>query len=158
VADVDGDTLPDIVTANRLGDDVSVLRGDGVGGFDAPRRFATGDEPSAVQVADVDLDGHVDLVTANEGSDDFRVLLGTGGGRFAPAAAFETGREPVALAVALLDGDAVPDVVTVNRLTGEVSVRAPEPTFGSAFTVGLVVLGVMTRRRTRLIPSCRRSP
>ena len=42
VADLDGDTVPDLVTAN--GDDVSVLLGNGDGSFqDARVSFAAGD-------------------------------------------------------------------------------------------------------------------
>ena len=48
VADLDGDTLPDLVTANRWSDDVSVLLGNGDGSFQVASSFAAGDGPFSV--------------------------------------------------------------------------------------------------------------
>jgi hypothetical protein len=75
VADLDGDTVPDVVTANLFSDDVSVLLGNGDGSFQAAASFAAGDRPYSVAVADPDGDGVPDLVTANHRGDDVSVLL-----------------------------------------------------------------------------------
>ncbi len=75
VADLDGDTVPDLVTANRNSDDVSVLLGNGDGTFQAAVSFPAGEQPSSLAVADLDGDTVPDLVTANEVSDDVSVLL-----------------------------------------------------------------------------------
>ena len=91
VADLDGDTVPDVVTANEFSDDVSVLLGNGDGTFQAAVSFAAGDGPQSVAVADLDGDTVPDLVTANTGSDDVSVLLGNGDGSFQAAVSFAAG-------------------------------------------------------------------
>ncbi len=65
VADLDGDSVPDLVTANSSSDDVSVLLGNGDGSFQAAAFFAAGDGPNSVAVADLDGDSVPDLVSAN---------------------------------------------------------------------------------------------
>jgi hypothetical protein len=75
VADLDGDTVPDLVTANAVSHDVSVLLGNGDGTFQAAVAFAAGNRPWSVAVADLDGDTVPDLVTANAVSDDVSVLL-----------------------------------------------------------------------------------
>jgi hypothetical protein len=127
VADLGGDSVPDLVTANRDSDDVSVLRGNGDGSFQATVSFAAGDRPFSVAVADLDGDGVPDVVTANLErapftGDDVSVLLGNGDGSFQAAVSFAAGDEPVFVAVADLDGDGVPDLVTANRDSDDVSV------------------------------------
>ena len=45
IGDLDADGTPDLATANNFGDSVSVLLGDGAGGFGAKTDFATGQRP-----------------------------------------------------------------------------------------------------------------
>jgi hypothetical protein len=115
VADLDGDTVSDLVTANAGSDDVSVLLGNGDGTFQAAVSFAAGDGSTSVAVADLDDDSIPDLVTANAGSGDVSVLLGNGDGSFQAVASFPADASPRSVAVADLDGDTVRDLVTVNR-------------------------------------------
>jgi len=122
VADLDGDTVPDLVTANLLGGDVSVLLGIGDGRFQAAVSFAAGANPRSVAVADLNGDTVPDLVTANQSSNDVSVLLGRGDGRFRAAVSFAAGSSPRSVAVADLDGDTVPDLVTANNASSDVSV------------------------------------
>jgi hypothetical protein len=122
VADFDGDSVPDLVTANFLSDDVSVLLGNGGGTFQAAVAFAAGDFPISVAVADFDGDSVPDLVTANDRSDDVSVLLGNGDGSFQAAVFFVVGNGPVSVAVADFDGDSVPDLVTANSSNDDVTV------------------------------------
>ncbi len=75
VADLDGDTIPDLVTANRDSNDVSVLLGNGDGRFRAAVSFAAGTLPFSVAVADLDGDTIPDLVTTNVSSDDVSGLI-----------------------------------------------------------------------------------
>ncbi len=129
VADLDGDSVPDLVTANERSDDVSVLLGNGDGSFQAAVSFAAGDLPLSVASADLDGDSVPDLVTANGISDDVSVLLGNGDGTLQPAAAFLAGDLPGSLAVADLDGDTALDLATANEISDDVTVliNLPEP-------------------------------
>ncbi len=114
VSDLDGDTVPDLVTANAGSNDVSVLLGNGDGTFKAAVAFQAGDGPHSLAVSDLDGDTVPDLVTGNFSSDDVSVLLGNGDGTFQAPVAFRAGNRPQSVAVSDLDGDTVPDLVTAN--------------------------------------------
>jgi len=82
-ADFNRDGKLDLATADYNLDyngTVSVLLGDGRGGFGAANHFAAGANPGSVAVGDFDNDGKLDLATANQGSWDVSVLLGNGDG------------------------------------------------------------------------------
>jgi hypothetical protein len=72
-ADVDGDGLPDLVTAGASTDAATVWLGDGDGGFGRRPRFAVS---GAIGVGDVDGDGVPDLVEAT-GTPGLRTLFGS---------------------------------------------------------------------------------
>ncbi len=122
VADLDGDAVPDLVTANANSDDVSVLLGNGDATFQTAAAFAAGDFPVSVAVADLDGDTVPDLVTANGVSVDVSVLLGNGDGSFQATVSVAAGDAPVSVAVADLDGDTVPDLVTADGFSDTVTV------------------------------------
>ena len=80
--DVNRDGRLDVVTVNDATNDVSILLGDGAGGFQAAAAYSPfdvgGSAPNAVAVADLDHDGRADVVTANfwsGGFGDVSVLL-----------------------------------------------------------------------------------
>jgi hypothetical protein len=78
VADIDRDGIPDLAVANGGTGDVSVLTGNGAGGFTAApgTPVATGgSSPSSLAVADMNGDGKLDLVAVNAGSASISVLL-----------------------------------------------------------------------------------
>src|SRR6516164_2031094 len=105
VADVNGDGLADLVTANQGSNTVSVLLGNDNGTFAAAQNFAVGTHPAAVAVADVNNNGRPDLIVANSGSNTVSILLGNGNGTFKAAQNFATGGKPVAVAVADVNHD-----------------------------------------------------
>ena len=126
VADLNGDGVPDIVTANTSSNDISALLGNGDGSFQEQQRYPAGDGPISVAVADLNGDGDPDIVTANAGpvpgSNDVSVLLGNGDGSFQPQQRFPVGDLPQSVVVADVNSDGVPDIVTVNFSSSDISV------------------------------------
>lgn len=82
IGDFNGDARPDTAVANYSSDDVSVLLGDGGGGFASSAAFPAHDGPRSVAVGDFDGDGRADLAVANAISQDVSILPGTGTGSF----------------------------------------------------------------------------
>src|SRR3954468_1948471 len=62
VADLNGDTRPDLAVANSSGSDVSVVLGNANGTFQPAQNFATGAKPTSVAAGDFNADGKIDLV------------------------------------------------------------------------------------------------
>jgi hypothetical protein len=78
VADFNGDSIPDLVTANLTGGTATALLGQGDGSFRAAQPYAVGNDPLSVAVADFNRDGLPDVVTANSQSNNVAVLLNLG--------------------------------------------------------------------------------
>jgi hypothetical protein len=118
VADVNHDSKPDVIVANAEDGTISVLLGDGQGGFrPAPESpFSCNANPNDIAVADMNGDGNPDLVIANHQTPYITVLLGDGKGGFKPSAhsPFATNSYPHPHGVLVGDfmGDGKPAVVT----------------------------------------------
>jgi hypothetical protein len=109
-ADFNNDGHLDLATASA-GGTVSVLLGDGRGGFGAANHFATDTGPRSMAVGDFNNDGHLDLVTANAPSSWLSITLGNGDGTFrAPTTLFPSGG-PLAVAVGDFNADGRMDIV-----------------------------------------------
>ena len=111
IADVNLDGKLDVATANASTGNISVLLGNGSGGFMAPVKVAVGGfSPEFVLLGDFDLDGYPDVATANTASGNTSVLLNTGHGFSAPTF-YATGYYTNNLALGDVSGDGIPDLV-----------------------------------------------
>lgn len=110
-ADLDGDEDLDLVVANSLSGDISVLLGAGDGSFAAEQRHAVGNGPRWVALADMDGDEFLDAVTANRDSDDVSVLRGDGAGNFGDEQRLAVPDAPYHVSLEDLDGDDRTDLV-----------------------------------------------
>lgn len=120
VADLNGDGLLDIVTANENANVMSVFRNSSsVGSISfLPRTdVVTATDPRSVAVGDFDLDGKPDVAVVHGVGATVAVYRNVGGGgtvAFDAPVSFATGNSPEHLAVGDLDGDGRPDIATAN--------------------------------------------
>ena len=125
VSDFNRDDNSDVATANFGDDTISVLLGNGAGGFNAPLRFGVQGGVASIAVADFDLDGKLDLAARyrrQEIAGNFAIFLGNGDGNFGAQHNFFQGDFPFFLGVADFDQDGKPDLVTTNISSNTVSV------------------------------------
>ena len=120
IADVNHDGDPDILVANTVSHDLTVLLGDGKGHFHQASGppTSTGSGPNDIAVGDLNGDGNLDLVIPNTGTPYITILLGDGKGSFRPSphSPFDTQSHPHVHGVAVADfnSDGKLDVVTDN--------------------------------------------
>jgi hypothetical protein len=147
VGDFNGDGNLDIATANNdSGGSVTVLLGNGTGGFTAApgSPFAVGTNPQSLAVGDFNGDGNLDIAAANFGSNSVlangsvTVLLGNGTGGFAaaPGSPFTVGIWPTSVAVGDFNGDGNLDIATANRGSGNITVLLGNGTGGFTAAAG----------------------
>jgi hypothetical protein len=119
VGDFNNDGKTDLVTANA-GDpfvgsgDVSLLLGDGSGGFAAAESISIGKLPFDVAVADFNRDGKLDLAVADYDyeTQTIALRLGNGDGSFQRVQTIPVPELAQSLALADLNGDQNPDLVS----------------------------------------------
>jgi hypothetical protein len=157
VADVNSDGKPDALAVNNIGGTLSVLLGNGAGGFvlHSPLPFtnyayvpSSSGGPYAVAVADVNHDGKPDALVANSNSSTLGVLLGDGAGGFtifSPPSSLSTSTgpssNPISVAVADVNGDGHPDALTANSNSSTMGVLLGDGTGNFTLRSGSPVSG-----------------
>ncbi len=122
VGDFNEDGNQDIAVAGYSSATVTILLGNGSGGFTrSDITSGVGANPTAFAVADFNGDGHADFAVANNGSGNVSVFFGTGTGTFTFSAPIPTGPNPAEVIAADLNGDGFADLLLSNG-SGAVSV------------------------------------
>ncbi len=98
---------------------LTVLKGDGLGGFSILQQLPGGD--TGLAVADVTGDGIADLIVGSSTADSIMLFVGSASGTYARGAAMLTGSGPASVLVADLNGDGVPDIATGNALSQSIT-------------------------------------
>jgi hypothetical protein len=140
LADVDGDARLDAIVCGAERGQLTVLRGDGRGGFVSRTSIADAPGLHSLVAGDLDRDGDVDLVGMHHDSFDVHVLVGDGLGGFAIAAAVpaRTGGKPHThgLALADFDADGDLDALTSDQDAGSVALLLGDGRGGLALAEG----------------------
>ncbi|CAN5641261.1 hypothetical protein BH20ACI3_BH20ACI3_42140 [soil metagenome] len=126
IGDANRDGNLDIVTPNVGSNNVTVLLGDGRGGFRAAANspYAVASRPYYIAIGDVSGDGSPDLITTHDDINLITTLLGDGRGGFAaaPASPFDVGRRAYKLITADVTGDARMELVIGTEASDSVAV------------------------------------
>lgn len=139
VADVDGDSTPDLLI-NDLGQDaLLLLPGDGSGGFGAGRAIVSDMDPGAVAVGQFGGDGKPDVAVTRGLEDELIVFVQGPSGSFEPEWTVPAGELPHQVEAADLDGDGRLDLVTRNVGSNDVAVSLQQATGGFAASVSYAV-------------------
>jgi hypothetical protein len=72
LADLNGDSRPDVAVANNTASTIGVLLGDGTGGFQPVMSYATTGGAGSIAAADLNSDNRIDLIVL--------AAVGTGSG------------------------------------------------------------------------------
>ncbi|TCK18190.1 VCBS repeat protein [Thiogranum longum] len=148
----------DLVSVNANGGTISVLLGDGTGGFSRVN-YTVGTQPRTVSIGDLDGDTDNDLVVTNTdtpGTGSITVFLNDGAGAFTEAtgspidieALAGAGAEPSAAVIAQLNSgtDAFADIAIANDVTNNVQILlgVGDGTFttGATIAVGLKPISI----------------
>jgi hypothetical protein len=118
---------------------VTILLGDGKGGFRHGGTRMIGVGGSSIATADFNGDGHLDVAVADKGFDkpgDVTVLFGTGKGTLKKGIKYGISGGPFGVATADLNGDHHPDLAVALDLNGSVAILLNDGTgkFGKPVT------------------------
>ena len=135
VANFNGGGNQDLAIADYNAGTVTVLLGQGAGGFIAGpgSPYAVGTVPRSVVVGDFNGDGMPDLAIANQTAGTVTVLLNSSTGIFAAAtnSPFTVGAEPTVLVVGDFNGDGKLDLASTNLQGNNVTLLLGDGRAGS---------------------------
>gem|GEM_PF-834550 len=157
LADFNGDSKPDLATANYGATNMSVLLNKGNGMFAGARPYATNVvNQRTVAIGDFNADGKTDLVTTNSyyyltgNGSSISVLLGNGDGSFSSPTKYDTGNGngyyPWGVAVADFNGDGRQELAVANNGTTTITMFMGngDGTFPAKFSLSCAYSGMTT--------------
>lgn len=89
---------------------LTILIGDGAGGFRRSHNYAAGREPYTMLAHDLDQDGHLDLVCLDHDTSSLHIFLGDGSGGSSGGQDVPVGHAPRQMMAGQFDGDSLPDL------------------------------------------------
>jgi hypothetical protein len=128
LADINGDGNVDLLVgcSNAAGQDLSVLRGNGVGTFLPAVQLSVGVNVTGVTTSDFNGDGRPDVAVGVRSQGKAYLMMNTSQGAevaFNPSyQSFELGSDPVTLRTADVNGDGRDDLVSTSFRDGQVDV------------------------------------
>jgi hypothetical protein len=105
----------DIAVTRIVDNKISVLSGDGLGGFGNYRDYNVGNTPTSVISKDFNLDNILDLAVSNFDEYDIRIFLGDGYGGFNGPQDYSIGKQkPMCVIAEDFNMDGIVDLATAN--------------------------------------------
>ncbi|KQW54795.1 FG-GAP-like repeat-containing protein [Ensifer sp. Root127] len=121
-ADINGDSIVDLLAANHAGGSVSVLLGQGGGQFASAVNYSMSGGPIDIELGDLNGDGILDLVAASPFSNSITVRVGTGAGTFLSEASYPTGIGPRGVVIGDFNHDGNLDAAAAHANGSDLSV------------------------------------
>ncbi|MEG3845148.1 FG-GAP-like repeat-containing protein, partial [Microcoleus sp. herbarium14] len=117
------DGKPDLAVANQDSDTVSILLGNGTGGFNpAPIPTLAASNARSIAIGNFNNDNFPDLAVVGSGSGGaLSIFLGNGTGGFGSPTPYPAGVSPISVAVGKFNSDNFSDVAVVNASPGSTS-------------------------------------
>ncbi|HKP52646.1 MAG TPA: FG-GAP-like repeat-containing protein [Chloroflexia bacterium] len=138
IGDFNHDDNLDVATANAsdFPENVSVLLGNGTGGFSPATNYTAGTTAYSVDTGDFNHDNNLDLVVANFNTADVSIFLGNGTGGFSAPTNFPAGTRPAWVSVGEFNGDTHLDLAVADINTPAVMVLLGNGTGGFSAPTG----------------------
>ena len=151
-ADVTGDGRPELITANAVGNTISVFTNNGSGAFGPRNDYAAGAGATDLVAVDLNGDGQLDIAVADANANQVTVLTNNAG-TFGTSTTFAVGTRPVSITAFDLDNDGDRDLavgcqgnneitVLANNGTGTLTVSARLTTSGSIGNLHVVAFDI----------------
>jgi len=122
IADLNGDSYEDIVTADFISSSVSILLGNSDGSFRARTAISTGAFPQNPLLIDINGDTHVDVLVAEQVGSTVGILLGNGDGTFKAKNSISTQSATFDVIAVDVNGDNRLDLVAADQGSASVSI------------------------------------
>lgn len=125
-ADFNNDGNLDLVTANILSNNISLILGNKTAVFSRVSTFSTetGNAPRSITTGDFNRDGKIDVATANFNTNNVAIFLGNGQGNFSIATNFPLGEKavgPIFITSLDFNRDGILDLATSDFSSASVS-------------------------------------
>lgn len=123
IADLNSDGRPDVVAADYVSNVISVLLGNGSGGFGPKTDFGTAANPSGVAIGDINSDGILDLAVSSWSENAVSLFIGNGSGGFGPRTDIPAGFRAISPKLVDLNGDGKLDLILALRSSKTITVQ-----------------------------------
>lgn len=123
--DFNGDGNIDLAVVNEDAATVSILLGNGAGGFTLTNSYSVGVSGSStsreIVAADLNGNGRLDLIITNYTNSNITILFGNGNGTFQPGLSYGVGTNPIGIVAVDLNGNgsldlAIAEYAPSNRI------------------------------------------
>lgn len=139
--DFNNDGKIDIVAGinNFISYGISIILGDGSGGFSSPTFFKDQSQLVSLTSADYNGDGKLDIATAN--NSNISIFFGNGLGSFLVVKTFNVGKIPLSITSSDFNGDGKMDLATVNNTSNDMSLLLGNGSGGFTLAQSIVLYG-----------------